>query len=147
MTPSRSPALTHESYARDEETPGSSNRAVGLVMAAAFLLIGLFPLFRGRTVRWWSLAAAAVFLLSGLLYPRILGPLNRVWLKLGLLMHGVVNPLVMGLLFYGTVTPMGVLLRRLGKDPLRLRLDPAADTYWIERRPPGPAPDTMPRQF
>jgi hypothetical protein len=37
--------------------------------------------------------------------------------------------------------------RWLGKDPLRLRLDRDAVTYWIERNPPGPPPDTMPRQF
>ena len=98
-------------------------------------------------MRWPSLLAGVIFLLSGVLYPRILGPFNRLWLKLGLVLHAIVSPVVMGLLFYSTVTPIGVLFRWLGKDPLRLRLDHDADTYWIERRPPGPAPNTMPRQF
>jgi predicted membrane metal-binding protein len=141
-----SPAI-HESFRRDDEPAGSSNRTFGLVMAAAFFFLALVPLLRGRAVRWWSLLAGAAFLLSGLLYPRILGPLNRLWLKLGLILHAIVSPVVMGLLFYGTVTPIGVLFRWLGKDPLRLRLDQNAATYWIERRPPGPAPHTMPRQF
>ena len=60
---------------------------------------------------------------------------------------GVVNPLVMGLLFYLTVTPTGLLMRLFGKDPLRLRFDPEAKSYWIERQPPGPAPETMRHQF
>ncbi len=141
------PAATHESFARDDDTQGSSDRAFGLVMAGVFLVLALYPLVRGRGLRWWSLLASVAFLLGGLHYPRILGPLNRLWLKLGLLLHAIVNPVVMGLLFYFTVTPIGVLFRWLGKDPLRLRLDQTADTYWIERRPPGPAPDTMPRQF
>jgi hypothetical protein len=53
----------------------------------------------------------------------------------------------MGLVFYTTVTPIGLVRRLLGKDPLRLRWDRDAVTYWIERNPPGPASDTMPRQF
>jgi hypothetical protein len=65
----------------------------------------------------------------------------------GLLLHAVVNPIVMALLFFTTVTPIALILRAQGKDPLRLRRDPDARSYWIERRPPGPMPDTMPRQF
>jgi hypothetical protein len=141
-----SPAI-HESFVRDEEARGSSDRNFGFVMAGAFMILALAPLARGRAVRWWSLLVGAAFLVSGLLHPRILGPLNRLWLKLGLILHTVVSPVVMGLLFYSTVTPIGVLFRWLGKDPLRLRLDRETDTYWIERHPPGPAPDTMPRQF
>jgi hypothetical protein len=54
---------------------------------------------------------------------------------------------VMGLLFYLTVTPTGLLMRLFRKDPLRLRFDPEAKSYWIERQPPGPAPETMRHQF
>jgi hypothetical protein len=53
----------------------------------------------------------------------------------------------MGFIFYSTVTPIGLLLRAFGKDLLNLRFDRAAKTYWIDRRPPGPLPDTMRRQF
>jgi hypothetical protein len=53
----------------------------------------------------------------------------------------------MAMLYYTTVTPIALLLRLLGKDLLRLRFEPANPTYWIARQPPGPAPDTMPRQF
>jgi len=139
--------VIHENFERNDEPQGASNRTFGLVMAVVFLFLALVPLLRGRPVRWWSLLAGAVFLLSGVLYPRILGPLNRLWLKFGLVLHAIVSPVVMGLLFYSTVTPIGILFRWLGKDPLRLRLDQNADTYWIERHPPGPAPHTMPRQF
>jgi hypothetical protein len=53
----------------------------------------------------------------------------------------------MGLVFYLTVFPTGAIMRLLGKDPLRLKRDPAAKSYWIERTPPGPAPETMSQQF
>ncbi len=64
-----------------------------------------------------------------------------------MLLHAVVNPMVMGLLFYLMITPTAYVMRLLGKDHLKLRWDPAAKTYWIERRPPGPAPETMKNQF
>jgi hypothetical protein len=86
-------------------------------------------------------------LAAALLYPAALNPLNRAWLKFGLLLHKVVNPIVMGLLFYGTVLPTGLVFRALGKDILRLRRQPEADSYWIVRQPPGPAPETMKDQF
>jgi hypothetical protein len=57
------------------------------------------------------------------------------------------SPVIMGLVFYSTVTPMGIVGRMLGWDPLRLRFESDALTYWIDRDPPGPTPDTMPRQF
>ena len=90
---------------------------------------------------------AALFLAAALLRPAILNPLNRLWLKFGLLLHRVVNPIVMALLFYGTVLPTGLVMRALGKDLLRLKRQPDADSYWIVRQPPGPAPETMKDQF
>jgi hypothetical protein len=57
------------------------------------------------------------------------------------------NPVVTGLIFLLIVTPAGLLLRLLGKDPLRIRRDLKADSYWIRRDPPGPEPATMINQF
>jgi hypothetical protein len=63
------------------------------------------------------------------------------------LLHAVVNPLIMGLVFYGAVLPTGLVMRALGKDVLRLKLEPDRDSYWLDRQPPGPAPETMKDQF
>jgi hypothetical protein len=138
---------SHERFDREEATPRGSDRAFGLVIGAAFTILGLWPLLTTGRVRLWALGLAAAFVATALLRPRWLGPLNRVWTRLGLAMHRVVSPVVLGLLFYTTVTPIGLLRRALGKDTLRLRFDPSLPTYWIPRVPPGPAPDTMRRQF
>lgn len=137
----------HENFARDEEVKGPPDRQFGLVFTAVFAMVALWPVLWGRPPRWWSVVVAAAFLAASLLAPRILAPLNRVWLWIGLLLHKCISPIVLGLVFFSTVTPIGLLLRALGKDPLRLRFDSAATTYWIERRPPGPAGDSMPNQF
>ena len=137
----------HEDFGRSDEVKGSSDRTFGLVFTVLFTLIGLWPLIGGAGVRVWSLAIAAAFLALALVKPALLRPLNRLWMRFGLLLHKVVSPLIMGLLFYVTVTPIGLLMRLVGKDPLGRGFDPEAESYWIQRDPPGPAPETMKNQF
>jgi len=131
----------------DDPIKRSSNRVFGLVFAAFFALIALLPLARGHAFRRWPLPLAAIFLIAALAAPKILTPLNRAWTALGTLLHSIVNPLVLGVLFYLVFTPFGWMLRRLGKDFLRLRRAPDAASYWIPRQPPGPTPESMSRQF
>jgi hypothetical protein len=125
----------------------SSNRVFGLVFAAFFALIAVLPIVRGHALRPWALPVSALFLLAALAMPKILTPLNRAWTALGTLLHAIVNPLVLGVLFYLVFTPFGWVLRRMGKDFLRLRPAPDTPTYWIARNPPGPRPESMSRQF
>ncbi|HTH17378.1 MAG TPA: SxtJ family membrane protein [Magnetospirillum sp.] len=135
----------HQSHAGAVQM--GSERSFGLVFAAFFVLVGLWPLKNGGEVRVWALGAAAGFLLAALVAPKALKPLNLVWFKLGLALHKVVTPVVMGLLFFVTVTPVGLLMRATGQDPMRLKRDPKARSYWIERTPPGPSAASMKNQF
>jgi uncharacterized membrane protein len=137
----------HEDFKRQHTIEKGSERALGLVLTAFFLIIGCLPLVGGDAVRGWAIIVAAAFLAAALLRPALLAPLNRIWTWFGLLLHRAVSPLVLGMLFFLVVTPVALLMRAFGKDPLRLRFDREAGTYWIERRPPGPAPDSMRNQF
>ncbi len=137
----------HENLRRPDAAKADSERGFGIVFAVVFAVIGLWPLLGGDPLRAWALVLAAGFLAVGIFAPKILRPLNRVWYLFGLALHKVVSPLVMGLLFFLTVTPMALILRGLGKDPLHRKFDPDATSYWIERSPPGPAPETMRQQF
>lgn len=114
---------------------------------ALFALIGLLPLRANHPVRWWAVGLCGLFLVVALLKSELLRPLNRVWTRLGLLMGRVVSPVITAILFYLVVTPTGLLFRLFGKDPLCLVFDPNVKSYWIERRPPGPPPETMTNQF
>jgi len=137
----------HESFSRDETVIGGSDRSFGFVIAAAFALMSLLNWWRSGHSWHWTGAIALFFLAGALLYPSALKPLNRLWLKFGLLLHKVVNPIVMAFVFFGGVLPTGIIMRALGKDPLRLRREPDASSYWIERRPSGPTPESMKDQF
>jgi hypothetical protein len=138
---------THEELTRKHEVRGSSDRAFGLVFSAFFALVGLAPLWKHHPIRPWALILAGLFLAVGILSPGWLHPLNQGWIKLGLLLGRIVNPIVMGLLFFIVVAPTAIIFRLLGKDPLHLSLSATAPSYWIERRHPGPSPQTMSNQF
>src|SRR5262249_53403401 len=137
----------HESYSRDEAVIGGSDRWFGIVMAAA--LAGILLLnWGGGGPSWdWARGNAGTFLKGAPFFSAVLKPFNHLWLKFGLLLHKVVNPIVMALVFFGTVLPMNLIMRALGKDPLRLTRQSNTNSYWIERRPPGPAPESMKDQF
>ncbi len=124
-----------------------SERNFGIVFAAFFALVGLAPLYRSGHVRWWGIVISAALLVCAFTAPRLLRPLNRIWFKVGLLLHHVINPIVMGVMYFGAFVPTGLFLRLLGKDILCLKFNKSAVTYWIPRDPPGPASGSMTKQF
>jgi len=137
----------HEFGGRTATVETSSDRSFGLVFAGFFAIAAAVNGWRGGAAWPLYLALAAAFLAVAWLSPRVLAPLNRLWSKLGLLLGRIVSPVVLSLLFFLVVTPVGLLMRLTGKDPLRLRTDSGADSYWIVRDPPGPAGDSMSEQF
>jgi hypothetical protein len=137
----------HERIHEDEEVKLPSERSLGITFAVVFALIGLFPLIHGGHVRLWALAIAAAFLAVGLIYPIILRPLNKVWMKFGLILHKIINPVMLGLMFGLIVVPIALLVRLIKGKLLTPKPDPEAKSYWIIRNPPGPEPDTMRNQF
>jgi hypothetical protein len=138
---------SHEVFFRDEKVVAGPDRSFGLVMAAALAAVTALNAWHSGRLWPWTGGLAALLLAAALLRPAVLHPLNLVWLRFGLLLHRVVNPVLMALIFYGTVLPTGLVMRMMGKDPLRLKRQPGADSYWIVRKPPGPSPETMRDQF
>ena len=137
----------HENLSRSHVAERGSPRGFGIVFAAVFTVIGLWPLMDGEGARVWALAAGAAFLILALMRPSLLAPLNRLWLGLGAVLHRIVNPLVMGLMFFAVITPTALILKLIGKDLLRRRFSPGTQSYWIPRQPPGPEPQSMRNQF
>jgi Saxitoxin biosynthesis operon protein SxtJ len=124
---------THEDFGREMHGSGPSDRNFGFVFTAFFLLLALWPLRHGRPVRLWSLALSVACFLVTMVQPRLLHTFNRVWTHCGVLLGKVVNPIVTTLLFFLVFTPVALILRVLGKETLRLKTEPEARSYWIER--------------
>lgn len=141
--------MSHEKLTAhyDEQIKASSDRAFGVVFTVVFALIGALPLVSGKAPHWWAFGVSGVFAALALLVPASLAPLNRLWTKFGLLLHRVLNPIILGIMFFATIVPIGLIMRLFRKDLLRLRFDDEAPSYWIERRPIGPDPKSLDRQF
>ena len=112
-----------------------SNRSFGIVFSIVFLLIGIYPLINSEELRIWSLFLAIIFLILGLINSKVLNPLNKLWFKFGILLGKIISPFIMGIIFFLVVTPIGFIMRILGKDVLSLKFN-ANKSYWIEKTGP-----------
>jgi hypothetical protein len=137
----------HEDFNRQEKVEGSSERTFGLVFAALFAAMGAVALWKGNPHWIWRVGVAVVMLTIALGWPALLKPLNQLWTALGLILFRIISPITLGVIYCGVITPISLLLRWRDNDILKRKYDPSAKSYWIERDPPGPAPETMKNQF
>ncbi len=141
------PVAFHEDLTREHSVDEASPRSFGLLFAVIFLIIGLAPLIGGGGVRWWGIGVGVALGIIALAVPRVLAPLSALWLRFGALLHSIVSPVVMAVLFLGAVLPTGLVLRLFRHDSLALKRDPSKTSYWIDRTPPGPEPESLRQQF
>ena len=121
----------------------SSNKNFGIVFFIVFLLIAVWPLIDGQSLRVWSLIVSLIFLVLGLLNSKLLNPLNLAWVKFGKILGKVVAPIVLGVIYFIIITPIGLFLRLIGKDLLQTKFS-KNNSYWIKREKNI---GTMKRQF
>lgn len=114
----------------------SSNRSFGIVFFVVFLFIALYPITYSEDIRIWSLIISFIFIILGLLNSKILTPLNKLWFKFGVILGKIISPIIMGIIFFLVVTPIGLTMKVLGKDLLRLKFNKKDNTYWIEKNGP-----------
>ena len=124
-------------------------RNFGLTMAAALALIGLAMNFVGHHPRraFWTWAVAAAFLLFGLVAPRALKGIHRVWMGFAFVLGWFVSRIILGAVFFGIITPIGLAMKLAGKDVLREKIDRGATTYWIPRESAAEDPKRCEKPF
>jgi len=115
----------------DIELP--SNKKFGFFFTFVFTILAFYFLFIDSILWAQALAILAVlFLLITVIIPQVLLPLNKLWMRLGLLLGMIVSPIVLGIIFFGLVTPYGVVMRMFGRDELRLKFTEKS-SHWISR--------------
>jgi hypothetical protein len=124
----------------------TEGRKFGLTVGGAFLVIGAFLVWRGRTTASAvCLLGGGALALAGLVVPGSLGPVHRGWMGLAHLLSRVTTPIFMGVVYFLVITPMGIVLRLFGKNALVHR--PLKDSYWRRCTPHADPADTMRHQF
>ena len=139
--------MTHEDFSRKLPQRKLRDRTFGLAGAGILSAVGLLPLLRHHPVRWYALAAAAALLAAALAAPRLIAPLHRALMRFGHAVSIVLSHLISAVLLLVAFAPARLFFRLGGQDPLALRWDARAPTYWIPKDPPGPPPATMAHQF
>ena len=111
-----------------------SNRKFGFFFITIFLLASCYSYYIDNEIMVYILGTlCGIFLILTIINPKVLLPLNKLWMKFGILLSKIMSPIVMGLIFFGIFTPIAIFTRLLGRDELRLNLK-KKKTYWINRK-------------
>jgi len=123
-------------YMEHQETPKKVLRQFGLMVGSIFLLIGFWPfVWRDEPVRVWALAPGILLTATGAVVPVALRQIYRGWMFIGHVLGWINTRIILGVLYYGIVTPMGIVMKLTGRDPMRRGFDPQAVTYRVTRQP------------
>ena len=106
-----------------------SNRNFGLVFFIVFLILGFWPITNGKEIRIWLVVISLIFLVLGMMKSKLLTPLNKLWFKFGMILGAIVAPVVMGAVVFLGVTPIGIVMRTMGKDLINKKYNKNKQ-YW-----------------
>lgn len=111
-------------------------RSFGFLVGAIFAVISLWPLvWHGEALRTWAMIVAGVLAVPAAVMPKSLKWIYQVWMMIGDVLGWINTRIILGIVFYGVVTPMGVVMRWRGHDPMRRKLEPESETYRVAREP------------
>ena len=113
-------------------------RIFGLTMTIAFAVLGLIFIWRDFTGWIVLFCISGFFLLTGLALPFILRPIEWLWMKVAHVIGIVMTYVLLTLTYYFIITPIGLLMRLFGRDPMKRKFDKNAGSYWSDVDPEGP---------
>ena len=123
-------------------------RQFGLVLTGILGLFGLIHFLKGHTSAYpWFWGIAIVVLLSSIVSPRILRPVYNVFIKIAHALGWFNTRLILIVVYYVLLTPIGLIMRVFGKDPLDKKIDKDVDSYWIDRSEIVVTKETLEKQF
>ena len=113
-------------------------RKFGFIFAGMFILIFglLLPWIWDKPSPTWAWIVAAVFITVALLAPAALGPVYKLWMKIGLVLGWINTRIILGLVFFVIFAPVALFFKLMGRDPLKQRLDASTTSYRIASEQP-----------
>ncbi|GAB4276118.1 MAG: hypothetical protein Kow0029_17810 [Candidatus Rifleibacteriota bacterium] len=108
-------------------------RNFGLMVGVIFGLIALYPLVKGHPLRAWAAVISIALIAPAIIFPPLLDLPFRLWSTIGRALGWINTRIILTVLYFCVLFPVSVILRLLGKEPLKLTFDYNAETY---REPP-----------
>lgn len=125
-----------------------SNRKFGLLFSGIFLILGMYLFYRGASdiLVFLSCTFSLITLVISLIFPGVLFPFNRLWMRFGLILGRIVSPIILATIFFGLISPVGIFLRLFGRDELVLKVAKKV-TYWRSRKDSKISRESFKNQF
>ena len=116
-----------------KESNMGSDRSFGIIFSIVFFIISFWPVMSGESIRLWAFLIAVIILIISLTKANLLHTPNKIWFRFGLMLGNIVAPIVMGIIFFAIITPVGLIMRMLGKDLLNKKFKKSLRSYWNKR--------------
>jgi len=121
----------------------SSSKSFGYLFFGIFLALAVWVYVKNQNLNYWLIGTSVVFLVLTLIKSKLLDVLNDLWIKFGELLGKIIAPIVMSIVFFLIVTPIGLVLKIVKKDLLKLKFN-NDKSYWIEK---SKTIESMDKQF
>lgn len=122
-------------------------RNFGLSVGAVILIIGSLLFWKERPSHPYFLGIGAFLMVSGIIFPTLLKPLQKVWMTLAVVLGWIMTRVILSILFYLVFTPIGIAARIAGARFMNLKFDRHAESYWHQRDKKEPNPGSYEKQF
>lgn len=117
-----------------QEATNKELRQFGLIVGGVFSVIGLWPVvFRAESPRLWAIISGSLLIALGAMVPQTLKQVHHGWMKIGHLLGSINTRIILGIIYYLLITPMGIVMRLMGKDSMHRAIRQNVDTYRVVR--------------
>lgn len=124
-----------------------SNKCFGIFFSLIFLFFGGYFIYKSSYILTFiSFSFTCIFLIITILRSDLLLPLNKLWMAFGMLLGKIVSPIILGIIFFGLFTPLGIFMRIIGRDELRLKPKDRT-SFWKNKNATTIAAQNFKQQF
>ena len=107
-----------------------SEKNFGIVFSLIFFIISLYLYFVYDKIYYQLFALSIIFLLASVLFSKILIIPNKIWVKFGNILNRIISPIIMFIIYFFVITPIGLMMKILGKDLLNQKINIQKKSYW-----------------
>ena len=120
----------------------------GIVLSIVLIIIGVgIPIIKKSDIHLWLVYLAVAVFVFAVFFTKLFVPVFKIWMKIAHLISKIISSLILGIFFYFIITPVGLIMKCFGRDPLSRKIDKESNSYWVKRDPKLSDPKRIENQF